>query len=85
MKQDPRFKGVPGRIREPGKPGDLVWIGGRTRDPRDSIYNPAPPAHVRRCLSAVMEWMGDADLVTLGDAGMGLPLIVRMAIGHAAF
>src|SRR5690606_23400780 len=51
----------------------------------DAIYNPAPPAHVRRCLREVLDWMRDETLIDLGDAGMGLSLPIRMAIGHAHF
>ncbi len=32
-----------------------------------------------------MKWFADENLVELGNAGMGLPLVVRIAIGHAHF
>jgi Fic family protein len=32
-----------------------------------------------------MRWFADENLVELGNAGMGLPLVVRIAIGHAHF
>lgn len=84
MQKDPHFRGVAGRLRAPGLPGDVVQIGSFGRV-EDAIYNPAPPAHVQRCLDDVLNWMRDESLVNLGDAGMGLSLPVRMAIGHAHF
>ena len=84
MKYAPLFKGVPGKIRAPGQPGEIVWIGKATR-PEDSIYNPTPPKHVLRCLKDVMNWLGDEELVELGNAGMGIPIAVRLALGHAHF
>ncbi|MCC7441794.1 MAG: Fic family protein [Bdellovibrionales bacterium] len=83
MRLDPRFKGIPGRIRS--EPLEVAWIRGRTQRPQDSIYNPVPPRHVRRCLEGLMAWYGDQNFVEIGDAGMGMPLVVRMAIGHAQF
>jgi len=80
---DPSFRGVPGKLRESTE--EVVVIRGRTRDPRDSIYNPTPPRHVSRCLAEVMTWFRDRELATAGDAGLGMPLCVRMAIGHAHF
>lgn len=84
MEKDPHFRGVAGRLRAPGLPGDVVQIGSFGRR-EDAIYNPAPPAHVKRCLNDVLGWMRDEALADLGDAGMGLSLPVRMAIGHAHF
>jgi Fic family protein len=84
MQKDPHFRGVAGRLRAPGLPGDVVQIGGFGRK-EDSIYNPAPPAHVKRCLDEVLDWMRDESFADLGDAGMGLSLPIRMAIGHAHF
>ena len=84
MKHDPKFKGIAGRLREPGKPGEIVWIG-KAKRPEDSIYNPTPPRHVTRCLLEVMKWMSDEELAELGNAGMGIPIAVRMAMGHAHF
>ncbi|OFZ82097.1 MAG: hypothetical protein A2583_12005 [Bdellovibrionales bacterium RIFOXYD1_FULL_53_11] len=83
MKHDPRFRGVPGKIRE--NPIDVVCIRGQSPKPADSIYNPAPPRHVRRCLRDVMGWLADPRLSELENAGMGMPLIVRMAVLHAHF
>lgn len=85
MALDPKFKGVPGRIREPGKPGEIVWIRGQTQRPEDSIYNPTPAHHVLRCLQNTMKWYADSKFAELGNAGMGMPLVARMAIGHAHF
>ena len=84
MQKDPNFRGVAGRLRTPGLPGDVVQIGSFGRK-EDAIYNPAPPAHVSRCLGQVLDWMRDETVTDLGDAGMGLSLPVRMAIGHAHF
>ena len=84
MQKDPGFSAIAGRLRELGAPGDIVQIGSIGRK-EDSIYNPAPPAHVKRCLDEVLEWMRDESLLELGDAGMGLSLPVRMAIGHVHF
>lgn len=77
--KDSTFRGIPGQIRE-----SPVFIGGLRRK-EESIYNPAPPRHVLRCLQQVMSWYGDQDIIEFGDAGMGMPLAVRMAIGHAHF
>ncbi len=84
MQKDPTFREIAGTIREPGAPGDVVQIGGLGRK-EDSIYNPTPPAHVKRCLDETISWMADEALIQLGDAGMGLSLPIRMAMGHAHF
>jgi Fic family protein len=84
MQRDPGFRGIAGRLRKPGLPGDVVQIGSFGRK-EDSLYNPAPPARVMRCLNDVLDWMGDESLLELGDAGMGMVLPIRMAIGHAHF
>lgn len=84
MQKDPGFHGIAGRLRKPGLPGDVVQIGSFGRK-EDSIYNPAPPARVKRCLNQVLGWMCDESLLQLGDAGMGMVLPIRMAIGHAHF
>lgn len=84
MSKDPGFRGIAGRLRAPGLPGDVVQIGGTGRK-EDAVYNPAPPDHVARCLEEVMAWLRDRTLIELGDAGMGLGLLLRMAIGHAHF
>lgn len=85
MALDPRFRGVPGRTREAGKPGEVVWIRGKTHRPEDSIYNPPPAIHVPRLLRETIAWFADQKFVEEGDSGLGMPLIVRMAIGHAHF
>ena len=84
MQKDPSFSAIAGRLREPGAPGDVVQIGSFGRK-EDSVYNPAPPTHVNRCLDAVLHWMSDESLLELGDAGMGLSLPIRMAVGHSHF
>ena len=84
MQKDPGFHGIAGRLRKPGLPGDVVQIGSIGRR-EDSIYNPAPPAQVKRCLNEVLEWMSDESLLQRGDAGMGMVLPIRMAIGHSHF
>lgn len=81
---DPHFRGVPGQLRAPGREGSVVFIGGLRRK-EESVYNPAPPRHVSRCLNDVLSWMGDPVIVEMGDAGMGMSLPVRMAVGHAHF
>jgi cell filamentation protein, protein adenylyltransferase len=84
MSRDPEFHGIAGRIRAPGNPGDVVQIGGSGRKD-DAIYNPAPPEHTARCLEDVMRWLRNKTLIDLGEAGMGMSLPVRMAIGHSHF
>ncbi len=84
MQKDPGFQGVPGRLRKPGLPGDVVQIGSIGRK-EDSLYNPAPPAHVASCLDDVLAWMSDESILQPGDAGMGMSLPIRMAIGHSHF
>jgi Fic family protein len=84
MSKDPDFHGIAGRVRAPGLPGDVAQIGGGGRK-EDAIYNPAPPEHAARCLEDVMNWMRNKTLIELGDAGMGMSLPIRMAIGHAHF
>lgn len=84
MQKDPGYSGIAGRLRTPGLPGDVVQIGSFGRK-EDSVYNPVPPARVTHCLSEVLDWMCDESIVQLGDAGMGMVLPIRMAIGHAHF
>ncbi len=83
MARDPKFRGIPGKVRE--NPADIVYILGKTQRLEESVYNPTPPRHVRRCLEQIMNWLRDVDFVRMGDAGMGIPLVVRMAIGHSHF
>ncbi len=83
--KDPTFHGIPGALREPGKPGAVVLIGGLRRK-EESIFNPAPPQRVKPSLAKVMAWLSDKDLAARGDAGIGgFSLPVRIAIGHAHF
>ena len=85
MSKDPDFHGIAGRVRTPGLPGDVVQLGGGGGRKEDAIYNPSPPEHAVRCLEDVMVWIRNKTLIELGDAGMGMSLPVRMAIGHAHF
>ena len=85
ISKDPGFKGVPGMLRRPNKPGSTVIIGGHFRK-EDSIYNPAPADHVNSCLAEVMKWFSNSELAQRGDAGVGgMTLPVRLAIGHSHF
>lgn len=84
LSKDPDFHGIPGRIRTPGLPGDVVLIGGVGRK-ENSVYNPAPPDQTSRCLADVIAWLSNETAIELGDAGMGMSLPIRMAIGHAHF
>lgn len=83
--KDPRFRGEPGVLRTPGRPGCVVQIGGSFRK-EGSIYNPAPPEFVAASLGEVLGWLADEDLAQRGDAGVGgLTLPVRLALAHAHF
>lgn len=84
MSKDPTYLGIPGRIRELGKPGSVVYIGGQGR-PENSIYNPTPPEYVLKSLEKTLEWFSDSNIAEMGDAGIGLTLPIRMAIGHSHF
>ena len=85
VSKDPNYRGTPGALREPEKPGSIVQIGGSPRK-EESTYNPTPPQHVKASLKNVMEWFSDEGLAQKGDAGIaGFTLAVRLAIGHAHF
>ncbi|MEG3618663.1 Fic family protein [Magnetovibrio sp. PR-2] len=84
MSKDPSFLHRAGELRAPDLAGSVVQIGGGGRK-EDAIYNPAPPEHVQRCIKDVMAWMRDDVILEMGDAGMGMALPVRMAVGHAHF
>jgi len=84
IENDPNSSGIPGKLRTPNRPGSIVTLGGSIRR-ENSIYNPAPPKEVKRCLSEVLNWLSDEDLAQLGDAGLGLNLPIRLAIGHSHF
>lgn len=84
IESDPNSTGIPGKLRTPGHPGSIVVIGGLNRK-ENSVYNPAPPEEVGRCLREVMNWMRDSELAEQGDAGIGLTLPVRLAIAHSHF
>ena len=84
VSKDPTFDGTPGALRTPGQPRSIVLIGGLRKE--DSVYNPAPPEHVGRCLREVMAWFGDDLLAESGDIGInGMTLAIRLAIGHTHF
>ncbi len=84
VKNDPNTYGIPGKLRTPNQPGSIVTIGGGIRM-ENSIYNPTPPSEVKRCLEEVIEWHADKTMAQLADAGHGLTLPVRLAIGHSHF
>jgi Fic family protein len=84
MSKDPNYLGIPGKIRTLGKPGSIVYIGGGNR-PENSIYNPTPPEHVKESLEKIISWFSDTDITEKGDAGIGVTLPIRMAIGHSHF
>lgn len=84
MSFEPDSKQIAGILRSPGKKGSIVQIGG-LGNVENSIYNPTPPEHVASCLDLVMAWYQDEALVEMGDAGMGLSLPLRLAIGHTHF
>jgi Fic family protein len=81
---DPTFRYAPGKLRRSGELGAIVQIGSLGRK-EDSVYNPPPADQVERCLSDVMSWYQDDLLAEAGDAGIGLWLPVRMAVGHSHF
>lgn len=84
MSEDPDFQGVPGQLRSEETPPRYVTIGGFPRV-ENSTYNPTPPQYVNQKLQEVLEWMKNDVLVEMGNAGMGMGLLVRMAIAHAHF
>ena len=84
MSKDPDYIGIPGKIRTLGEPGSIVYIGGGKR-PENSIYNPTPPEFLHRALAVVLEWFSDSQFAELSDAGLGMTLPIRMAIGHSHF
>lgn len=84
VEKDPNSNGIPGKLRMPGEIGSVVVIGGLNRK-EESRYNPAPPNEVKRCLNDVLKWFADKNIAQLGDAGAGLTLPIRLAIGHSHF
>ncbi len=81
---DPKSKGIPGKLRTAGEAGSIVVIGGGDRI-ENSKYNPAPAIHVIPCLNKLLDWLKDTELAQKGDAGLGLSLPLRIAIIHAHF
>ncbi len=75
---------IAGLIRSARTPKAIVQIGGLGRV-ENSIFNPPPPSLVPQCLKEVLQWYRNQTLVDMGDAGMGLTLPLRMAIGHSHF
>ncbi len=84
VENDPNSQGIPGKLRTPNQPESIVMIGGSLRK-ENSIYNPAPASEVKRCLGEVLEWYKDDEMAQRGDAGAGLSLPVRLAVGHSHF
>lgn len=85
IESDPNSNGIPGKLREKGKPGSIVTIGGGIRL-ENSIYNPTPAFKVIDCLEETLDWFRDSELAQLGDAAIGgLSLPIRIAIGHVHF
>ena len=84
VSKDPSFDGTPGSLRTPGEHRSVVFIGGTKKE--NSVYNPAPPEHVKRCFAEVLEWYRDDLLAESGDAGLnGMTLPIRLAVGHSHF
>lgn len=83
LREDPRFQGISGKLRAEGEPGSIVHIGNKRIE--DSVFNPPLPIHVKSALGEVMKWYGNEKLAEMGDAGMGITLPERMAIGHSHF
>ena len=85
MARDPNYGGEPGALRHPEGPNGGIVINGGLGDRTRSVFNPAPARHITRCLGAVANWMSNDLVIQRGDAGQGIPLPARMAIGHAHF
>jgi len=83
VENDPNSKGIPGKLRSHGDPGSVVTIGGIRAE--DSKYNPNPASTVRVGLKNVLAWLKDEEFTQKGDAGLGLSLPIRLAIGHSHF
>jgi Fic family protein len=84
VENDPNSRGIPGKFRTHGEVGSIVSIGGLNRI-ENSIYNPAPASEVERCLEEVLCWFRDEEMAQRGDAGDGLNLPMRLAVGHSHF
>ncbi len=85
VENDPKSKGIPGKLRTEGSPGSIVTIGGGIKR-ENSTYNPAPASEVPRCLEEVLDWLSNDQIAQRGDAAVGgLSLPVRLAIAHSHF
>ncbi|WP_347359255.1 Fic family protein [Bdellovibrio sp.] len=84
MSGDPDYRGMPGLLRSEEEPPRYVTIGGFPRV-ENSTYNPAPPLCIPEKMSELLGWMKDDILIDLGNAGMGMSLLVRMVIAHVHF
>ncbi len=73
MKDSRGYADVPGELRQ-----TVVWIGGR--DIAYSVYNPAPPEDVPRCLEDSLAFMRGE-----GREAVHSSLLARMAVSHAHF
>jgi Fic family protein len=69
------FRGTPGTIRQ-----EVVWIGGRDKDPSTSTWNPPPPEDVADCLEDTLRYMRE-DTEDISQ----FPVVVRSAVAHAHF
>jgi Fic family protein len=81
MKDDPEYErrhhGLsPGQFRPAGT---IVHIGGG-RDISRSVYNPAPPEYVAKCLDEHIEYLRCAGLQQANQS-----IVTRLAIAHAHF
>ena len=81
---DTGYAGLPGEFRAPNLPGSVVQIGGLRRK-EESSYNPAPPRHVGRLMDEFVRWLGNPHMQESDDAGLGIPLPLRMVVAHAHF
>lgn len=84
MSKDPNFRGIAGKFRQEMTPPVHVVIGGFPRI-EDSIYNPVPPEHLKKQMQLFFEWVSDDLIIEMGNAGQGLSLVLRMALGHIFF
>jgi Fic family protein len=84
MSEDPEFSGQAGLLRSEESPPLYVTIGGFPYIER-STYNPTPPQYVSEKISELLDWIKNDILIDMGNAGMGMGFITRMAIAHSHF